>query len=121
MALTLEGEPRYALRWTATDSLNDYLEGNAKPETAWLSPDRQHEEAWFLGLRLNAGVNPVELEGAFGPERVQRATSVAERLERDGLLERNGQCFRLSPCGRMVSNDVFQEFMEECAPVNSDQ
>lgn len=120
MALTREQDPRYALRWTSPDNLNDYLDGKAKPETAWLSPDRQHEEAWFLGLRLNGGVDPAELEAEFGPERVQRAIAVAERLVRDGLMERSGARFRLSARGRMVSNDVFQEFLEECA-VPSDQ
>jgi oxygen-independent coproporphyrinogen-3 oxidase len=114
MALTREQDQRYALRWTTTDSLSDYLEGNSKPETAWLSPDRQLEEAWFLGLRLNSGVDPAGLEAEFGSERVRRALVVAERLVRDGLLEQCGKRFRLSSRGRMVSNDVFQEFLEEC-------
>jgi oxygen-independent coproporphyrinogen-3 oxidase len=120
MALAAEADPRYALRWTVTDSLSDYLDGKVQPETAWLSPDRQHEEAWFLGLRLKDGVDSSELEAEFGGERVQRAFAVAERLAVDGLLERNGDRFCLSARGRMMSNDVFQEFLEEC-PVGSEQ
>ena len=46
----------YVLRATTTDDLTAYLEGPQSPETAWLSINRQHEEAWFLGLRMNQGV-----------------------------------------------------------------
>lgn len=111
MALSAEKNPCYALRWTSIDDLAEYLDGNAAPETAWLSPDRQHEEAWFLGLRLNAGVDPEGLVAEFGADRVGRAVCVAQRLVGDGLLERSGTRFRLSPRGRLLSNDVFQEFL----------
>ena len=51
----------YVLRSTTTDDLKGFLAGPEPAETSWLSPDRQHEEAWFLGLRLNEGVNLSEL------------------------------------------------------------
>ncbi len=53
-----ESESSYVLRSTTTDDLKAYLSGPQNVETAWLSPERQHEEAWFLGLRMNAGVSP---------------------------------------------------------------
>jgi len=43
------------LRSTTTDDLAAYLAGAESLETTLLTPERQHEEAWFLGLRLNAG------------------------------------------------------------------
>jgi len=105
------GEPSHALRWTTTDDLKAYLAGPQPVETAWLSPSRQHEEAWFLGLRLNAGVEPAAIEQEFGPELVAAAFEVVERLADDGLLKFDGGTVRLTPRGRMVSNDVFQEFL----------
>jgi len=39
------------LRSTTTDDLKAYLAGAEPVETTWLTPARQHEEAWFLGLR----------------------------------------------------------------------
>jgi oxygen-independent coproporphyrinogen-3 oxidase len=45
------------LRAKTTDELTAYLDGPQAVETAWLSPAQQFEEAWFLGLRLNAGVD----------------------------------------------------------------
>jgi len=118
-------EPGYVLRSTTTDDLGAFLEG-AMPgsprtglgsrggklaETAWLSPARQHEEAWFLGLRLNAGVEVPALEREFGPETVARALAVVARLAADGLLAADGKTVRLTAQGRLLSNDVFQEFL----------
>jgi oxygen-independent coproporphyrinogen III oxidase len=101
------------LRATATDDLNAYLDGDSARETAWLGPERQVEEAWFLGLRTNSGVDPLELEREFDGELAGPAAKVAERQVADGsLLLENGR-FRLTARGRMVSNDVFQEFLAE--------
>ncbi len=101
----------YTLRSKTTDDLKAYLERREDPETAWLSPDSQHEEAWFLGLRMNAGVDVAALESEFGPARVSAALNVVERLAGDGLLISAGDRVRLTPRGTLLSNDVFQEFL----------
>jgi len=101
----------FVLRTTATDDLKAFLAGTEPAETAWLSPDRQHEEAWFVGLRLNEGVDVAALEQEFGRERVATALEVVARLVGDGLLESDGKRVWLSDRGRMLSNDVFQEFL----------
>ena len=101
----------YVLRATTTDDLAAYLGGPEPVETAWLSPERQHEEAWFLGLRLNAGVELAALEREFGQEPVTRAMEAVGRLVVDGLLESDGDTVRLTAQGRLLSNDVFQEFL----------
>lgn len=108
---------RYVLRSTTTDDLKAYLEGPEPVETAWLAPERQHEEAWFLGLRLNAGVKIAAVRREFGREPVARALVVVERLVADGLLTSDGKTVRLTQRGRMLSNDAFQAFLgvaEEC-------
>ena len=99
------------LRATTTDDLKAYLEGANQPETAWLSPDRQFEEAWFLGLRLSAGVNLTALESEFGAARLAAVLPVVDRLADHGLLTRNGEYVCLTSQGRLLSNDVFQEFL----------
>jgi len=105
------GGEGYVLRATTTDDLGEYLKGGAKPETAWLAPDRQFEEAWFLGLRLNSGVELAELRAEFGEERMAAAIAVVDRLVAEGLLSADGQRVQLTKRGRMISNDVFQEFL----------
>ena len=103
----------YALRTTTTDDLAEYLSGPQPVETAWLAPERQHEEAWFLGLRLNAGVNVAALKREFGPKIVARALKVVDRLAKDGLLTTDGKIVRLTAQGRLLSNEAFQEFLEQ--------
>ena len=100
------------LRATTTDDLKGYLAGGQAPETEWLCPERQLEEAWFLGLRKNAGLDPEALAREFSRDQAGPSLEVAERLVRDGLLTRDAAGrFRLSSRGRMISNDVFQEFL----------
>ena len=110
-ALYAEGPEGYVLRSTTTDDLQGYLKGPETSETSWLSPERQHEEAWFLGLRLNAGVDVKALEREFGAEIVGGALEVVGRLVEDGLADSDGETVRLTARGRMLSNDVFQEFL----------
>ena len=105
------GGPGYVLRMTTTDDLTAYLAGPAPIETAWLSPARQHEEAWFLGLRLNAGVEPAALDEGFGKEPVALALDAVDRLVEVGLLTSDGRTVRLTAQGQLLSNDVFQEFL----------
>jgi oxygen-independent coproporphyrinogen-3 oxidase len=103
------------LRAKTTDDLKAYLAGPRIVETAWLDRVQQHEEAWFLGLRLNAGIDVAALENEFGVDLVRPARDTAERLAKDGLLEFDGQHARLTARGRLLSNDVFQEFLGEAA------
>ncbi len=111
-AASAEGEDLPDLvRSTTTEDLNAFLAGHGPAETTWLSPERQHEEAWFLGLRLNAGVNLSALRHEFGPVRTARALQVVDQLAAVNLLESDGATVRLTAQGRLLSNDVFQEFL----------
>jgi oxygen-independent coproporphyrinogen-3 oxidase len=104
-------EAGYAIRSTTGSDLAEYLEDRAPVESARLSPQQQHEEAWFLGLRLNAGVEAGALEGEFGPATVAPALMAVERLAQAGLVTSDGQRVRLTPEGQLFSNDVFQQFL----------
>jgi len=106
-----ERGPAYMLRATTTDDLHAYLDGAEPAETAWLSPARQLEEAWFLGLRMNEGVRLAALRREFGRETVERALSVVHGLAERGLIVANSRTVRLTPQGRLLSNEAFQEFL----------
>jgi oxygen-independent coproporphyrinogen-3 oxidase len=99
------------LRSTTSDDLKAYLAGCDPVETAWLTRTQQHEEAWFLGLRLNAGVEVAALEREFGRAIVSPALKAVERLVEAGLVVSDGKTVRLTAKGQLLSNDVFQEFL----------
>jgi oxygen-independent coproporphyrinogen-3 oxidase len=113
-----DAQSAYVLRFTNTDDLKAYLEDSEQSETAWLSIERQHEEAWFLGLRLNEGVSVSALRREFGNQMVAPALEMAVRLANRGLLTFDGETVRLTEQGRLLSNDVFQEFLD-IAPAHS--
>ncbi len=100
------------VRSKTTDDLTAYLEGAESVETTWLSPARQHEEAWFLGLRMNAGVDVAAMEHEFGPQLVAPALHAVMRLVEAGLVIFDGKTVCLTPQGRLLSNNVFQEFLD---------
>lgn len=104
-------EPSYVLRSTTTDDLKAFLAGANQPEIAWLSPASQHEEAWFLGLRLNVGLEIAAVQREFGDRLVAAALPVLPRLQEDELLSVVDGWVRLTPKGRLLSNEVFQEFL----------
>jgi oxygen-independent coproporphyrinogen III oxidase len=101
----------YILRSSVIDDLNAFLSGPSPVETAWLSPARQLEEAWFLGLRINAGVKLAALRREFSREPVAQAMPTIARLVDEGLLASDGKTVRLTAQGRLLSNDVFQQFL----------
>jgi oxygen-independent coproporphyrinogen-3 oxidase len=103
---------REVLRTTTTSDLKAYLDRAEPVETTWLTPMQQHEEAWFLGLRMNAGVDVAAVEREFGPALAAPAMRVVHRLVDAGLLVFDGKSARLTAQGRLLSNNVFQEFLE---------
>jgi oxygen-independent coproporphyrinogen-3 oxidase len=105
------GEGHRVLRSTTTDNLKAYLAGSEPVESTWLTHEQQHEEAWFLGLRLNAGVDIAAVQREFGAAMVEPALKVVARLVEAGLLVSNGKTVRLTAQGQLLSNDVFQEFL----------
>ena len=67
-------------------------------------------------LRRNAGVSIKRLREEFGQASIEPSVAVARRLVEDGLLaieknRKNGETVRLTDRGRLISNDVFAEFL----------
>jgi oxygen-independent coproporphyrinogen-3 oxidase len=106
-----------ALRFAATDELENYLACPAWPETPRaLSRDEELEEAWFLGLRLNEGVSLAALREEFSAAAVRAALETVAELEEEGLLRSiDGDRVALTPRGRLLSNEVFARFLAEPA------
>lgn len=74
------------------------------------------EEAWFLGLRLNAGVDLLTMKEEYGIDAVDGYREEIAQLVEDGLLELAGERLRLTNRGRLLSNTVFAAFVREELP-----
>jgi oxygen-independent coproporphyrinogen-3 oxidase len=104
---TSEGE---AVRFATADVLEKYVAGSPLQRTV-VSRANALEERFFLGLRLNQGVNLREVAASFGQQALDNVSPAIAELAGDGLMQRDGDVIRLTPRGRLLSNEVFQLFL----------
>jgi oxygen-independent coproporphyrinogen-3 oxidase len=71
------------------------------------------EEKFFLGLRLNRGVSLQDIAARHGAERISGFDGVITELVKSGLLEHCAGRFRLTARGRLLSNEVFEKFLDD--------
>ena len=101
-----------AVRFSTPDSLDAYMNRGPLAVTA-VSAQAALEESFFLGLRLNRGVDLERIRAEFGAEQVAECEPVIAECEEEGLLERRGVTVRLTARGRLLSNEVFARFLRE--------
>ena len=99
-----------AVRFSTADDLEAYGAGAAKERTI-ISRQAAIEENFFLGLRLNRGVDMAEMVAKFGLAVVQGFHDAITELVEGGMLMREGDRIRLTSRGRLLSNEVFERFI----------
>jgi len=99
-----------AVRFAGPDDLNSFLAG-APLEVTEVPQEAAMEEAFFLGLRLNRGVDLSSVAAEFGESAVDAVTGVINELVEYALLERVDHHVRLTAQGRLLSNEVFEKFV----------
>jgi oxygen-independent coproporphyrinogen-3 oxidase len=99
-----------AIRFANSDDLAGYVAGRAGVEEI-VDSKAQLEEAWFLGLRRNSGVNLADVGEKFGNESAAKFRTLASELADEGLVEFAEQSLRLTSRGRLLSNEVFSRFL----------
>lgn len=87
-------------RYSNADTFGSYFKGE-KPEQTTSDPA---EERFFVGLRLLDGIEPT-------PNEWQRFAKPIAKWEQAGMLERTGARLRLTTPAVLVSNEIFQEFL----------
>ncbi len=112
-----------AVRFSTPDSLEEYLGTHpplkgkgAAPESTTRALTRTpvsrcaaREEEFFLGLRINRGVDLATIQARYG--FTDAINETVEELVSCGLLAREGPKVRLTDRGRLLSNEVFERFI----------
>ena len=97
-----------SVRFSTSDSLEQYLKVAALQRIP-VSLYQAREEAFFLGLRLNEGVDLEKLALRLGLPAEMRA--VISELLAEALLTKAGTRIALTPRGRLLCNEVFARFI----------
>ena len=98
------------VRFSTPDSLDAYISGGSLTPIR-ISALAAIEETFFLGLRLNSGVDLRQMKARFGEDAIgESSENIADFVEA-GLMEREGDVIRLTPRGRLLSNEVFERFI----------
>jgi oxygen-independent coproporphyrinogen III oxidase len=104
-----------AVRFSTPDSIDAFV-ANSPMSRNVVSSSGALEESFFLGLRLNRGVDLRRIADRFGCDAVAQVFPTLKQLESDGLLDAEANVVWLTSRGRLLSNEVFQAFL---APVES--
>jgi oxygen-independent coproporphyrinogen-3 oxidase len=119
LAAGLENGEHYAgVRFSTPDSLDAFMHRASHTVTP-VSAQAAIEESFFLGLRLNRGIDIDldQLRKEFNPDLSREAVATwefaIEQCVREGLLEKQGAVLRLTGRGRLLSNEVFARFIVE--------
>jgi oxygen-independent coproporphyrinogen III oxidase len=109
MLNTADKHAHSAVRFANPDSLDAYM--NHAPQTVTpVTAVAALEEEFFLGLRLNRGIDLAEIQKEFSADFSENETAIEQCLQ-DGLMERHGPAVRLTARGRLLSNEVFARFL----------
>ena len=99
-----------AVRFASPDALEGYVAG-VSPTRTPVPAQAAVEENFFLGLRLNRGVDLKDLAKESGEAAIVAVSDVISDCVGSGLLEREGDVIRLTARGRLLSNEVFERFI----------
>jgi len=105
----LRSERVESLRFATTDSFDKYFV-SADTQATQVKTEQALEESFFLGLRLNRGVGLPKLRTQFGTE-IDAYDPIITDLIDSGLLVQAEDNLKLTPRGRLLSNEVFEKFI----------
>jgi oxygen-independent coproporphyrinogen-3 oxidase len=120
-------EPNRAIRLATPDSLEELLKPAGLSEgaphlpqfadvglmTTIVSERQAIEETYFLGLRMNCGLELLAIKEEFGIAAVDDYREPIAALVDSGLLALEDGWLRLTPRGRLFSNEVFAAFLRD--------
>jgi oxygen-independent coproporphyrinogen III oxidase len=114
-----------AVRFATPDSLEEYsvaaqqLEPvvargrQLKASRTLVDAQAALEESFFLGLRMNRGISLAEITERFGAKAMRQVAGAFDDLVEAALVDVEGDRVRLTSRGRLLSNEVFAQFLRD--------
>ncbi|WP_410514415.1 radical SAM family heme chaperone HemW [Paenibacillus sp. BR2-3] len=95
--------------------VNPYIEASRKGlprlDTYNITPEEAMEDFMMVGLRMRAGISDTAFQAQFGKSMEDVFRKSLHKMLAAGLLEQEGDIYRLSKQGVLFGNDVFGEFV----------
>ncbi len=107
-----QSDSHSAVRIATPDSL-DALLSDAPSERTTVSTQQAIEEVYFLGLRMNRGIDLSAIKEEFGTLAVDSYRDVVADLVAKKLLSLDNGWLSLTARGRLLSNEVFAAFLHD--------
>src|SRR5947207_10408137 len=92
------------VRFSNPDSLEKYVAGTSG-QCDRISSSHALQEAFFLGLRVNRGVDLAMIAAEFGQAAIESYSEIIADLAKQGLIAQDGNIVRLTTPGRLLSNE----------------
>jgi oxygen-independent coproporphyrinogen-3 oxidase len=107
---------RGGVRWKNVSGTDDYVRRIASgsevvSERRLLTPAAMVEEALFMGLRLNDGVDLAAVDARYAVDTWERYGTALEPHMAAGLVRREGSRLRLTRQGMLLSHEVMAVFV----------
>lgn len=99
-----------SIRLATTDSFDEFF-SSPQVKAVVVTQKEALEESFFLGLRLNRGLDLDQLPSHYA-RQIPEYLPIIQELVSDGLLSRTGRVIQLTLSGRLLSNEVFQRFID---------
>ncbi|AIS52165.1 oxygen-independent coproporphyrinogen-III oxidase HemN [Thermoanaerobacter kivui] len=104
------------IRYNNIERIEDYIKhinekGDATANKTVLTKQDEMAEFMFLGLRMMKGVCDKDFYKRFGVSLFDVYKEVIQKYNKEGLIEVDNMCVRLTKRGIDVSNIVFEEFL----------
>jgi oxygen-independent coproporphyrinogen-3 oxidase len=106
-----------AVRFSTPDSPEAYVAGRPVNRIG-VSQATALEETFFLGLRLTSGLDLQKVAAEFGEDAIAVSCEFIDEFVRMGLLKKHGDVIRLTPRGRLLSNEIFERFISVQEPAS---
>jgi oxygen-independent coproporphyrinogen-3 oxidase len=107
---------RSGVRWKNVSGTEEYVERvvrreSVRTEVRLLTPDERLGEALFMGLRLTAGIDLLEVGRLYDKDVWRRFGPELQPFVDEGLLEHEAGRVRLTRRGMLLANEVMAVFV----------
>jgi len=104
------------VRYSNIENIKDYIKSilerkSAVKEKIKLTKQDRMAEFMFLGMRMTKGVCDKDFKKRFGISLFEIYKKVIQKYLKEGLIEIDNECVKLTERGIDVSNVIFEEFL----------